>query len=138
MTQRRIAPADAGCWIDEMNGWHVHYLVAELALSLGWLGSKDPSVSYSGEITRRDTIRATACRRDEVRAILSAYKRGDGTTTYRGNEITCVADQVLNQGGIADDATDYLNTLAPEDYAFGWHEGSLYLQSEKWWQDEAA
>jgi hypothetical protein len=121
-----------------MNGWHVHHLVAELAMSLGWLGSKDPSVSHRGEITRRDAIRATTGRRGEVRAILSAYRQGDDNTTYRGNQITCVADQVLNQGGIADDATDYLNTLAPEGYAFGWHEGSLYLQSEEWWRDEAA
>jgi hypothetical protein len=33
---RKIAPADAGCWIDEINGWHAHYQVAELALS--WAG----------------------------------------------------------------------------------------------------
>lgn len=43
--------------------------------------------------------------------------------------------QVTNQGGIADEATDYLDTLAPEGYAFGWHEGNLFLMSDEWWHD---
>jgi hypothetical protein len=34
---RRITSADAGCWIDAVNGWRAHYQAAELALSLGWL-----------------------------------------------------------------------------------------------------
>ena len=28
---RKITPAEAGCWIDEINGWHAHYQVADLA-----------------------------------------------------------------------------------------------------------
>jgi hypothetical protein len=43
---------------------------------------------------------------------------------------------VINQGGICDQATGYLNTLAPEGFSFGWHEGSLMLMSDEWWSEE--
>jgi hypothetical protein len=131
---RRITPDDSGCWIDEINGWSVHWQVAELAMSLGWLGSDDPTVEHA--ITRRQRISETMRRRGELRAILAAYKRGDTATAYRGMVVDDIAGTVINQGGIADEATDYLNCLAPEGYAFGWHDCSLFLQSDEWWSED--
>jgi hypothetical protein len=86
--KRTIAPARAGCWIDEVNGWHAHYQVAELALSLGWLTTKDPAAPLPGyATTRRHKSAEVRARRAEVRAVLAAYKRGDDTARYRQHEI---------------------------------------------------
>jgi hypothetical protein len=133
---RKITPTDAGCWIDEINGWHAHYQVAELALSLGWLTSKDPAVPLPGYASTPRRKRAeTRARRSEVRAVLAAYKGGQDTARYRQAEIDDVPGQVINQGGICDQATDYLSTLAPEGFSFGWHEGNLMLMSNEWWSE---
>jgi hypothetical protein len=32
-----------------------------------------------------------------------------------------------------DDATDYLNKLAPDGYSFGFDGGSFYLANDAWW-----
>src|SRR5579859_8081326 len=133
----KITPAEAGCWIDEINGWHAHYQVAELALSLGWLTSKDPTAPLPRYATAPRRKRAeTRARRSEIRAVLAAYKRGQGTARYRQVDIDDVPGQVIDQGGICDEATDYLNTLAPSGFSFGWHEGSLMLMSEEWWSEK--
>jgi hypothetical protein len=133
----KITPADAGCWIDEINGWHAHYQAAELALSLGWLTSKDPAVPLSRyAATPRRKRAETRARRAEIRAILAAYKRGQDTARCRQVDTDDVPCQVIDQGGICDEATDYLNTLAPSGFSFGWHEGSLMLMSDEWWSGE--
>jgi hypothetical protein len=118
----KITPADAGCWIDEINGWESHAIVAEMAMGLGWLKGQ----------SRKDTM----YQRGEIRAIIRAYRSGSETTRFRTAEIDDVPGQMINQAGIADQATDYLNTLAPEGYSFGWHDGSLFLMSDEWWQEQ--
>lgn len=118
----RITPTEAGCWIDEINGRESPAIVAEIAMGLGWLKGRD----------RRDTM----SQRGEVRAIIRAYRSGSETAWFRRVKIDDVPGQMINQAGIADEATDYLNTLAPEGYAFGWHDGSLFLMSDKWWQEQ--
>lgn len=134
---RKIMPADAGCWIDEINGWHAHYQAAELALSLGWLTSKDPGVPLpSYAITPRRKNAEARARRAEVRTVLAAYKRGQDTARYRQVEIDDVAGQVINQGGICDQATEYLNAMAPAGFSFGWYEGNLMLMTDEWWSEE--
>ncbi|HWC37369.1 MAG TPA: hypothetical protein VG476_02515, partial [Acidimicrobiales bacterium] len=30
-------------------------------------------------------------------------------------------------------AEDYLNTITPDGYAFGWDSGSFYLANDAWW-----
>lgn len=118
----RITPTNAGCWIDEINGWESHAIVAEIAMGLGWLKGRN----------RKDTL----YRRGEIRAIIRAYRNGSEATRFRAVEIDDVPGQMINQAGIADEATDYLNTLAPAGYAFGWHDGNLFLMSDEWWQDQ--
>jgi hypothetical protein len=103
----------------------------------GRLTSKDPAAPLPGyAITPRRKRAETRTRRAEIRTVLAAYQRGQDTTRYRQVEMDDVAGQVINQGGICDQATDYLNTLAPEGFAFGWHEGSLMLMSDEWWSEE--
>jgi hypothetical protein len=118
----KITPADAGCWIDEINGWESNVIAAEIAMSLGWLKGRDRS--------------ETMYLRGEIRAIIRAYRNGSDTARFHAVEIDDVPDQVINQAGITDQATDYLDTLAPEGYAFGWHEGNLFLMSDEWWQQQ--
>lgn len=96
----QITPADAGCWLDGSQGWHNTYRVCERAMSYGWL-EDDPSD------------------REAVNRLIEEFKSDD-----TGND----AGQVMSEA--ADDATDYLNSLAPEGYIFVWDAGELSLMTE--------
>lgn len=90
--------------------------------SRGWYGSQrliEIAESYGFALSAED--------RDAVDAYF-ASDDADGSA----------AEAVTGQGGIADDAEDYLNAnVAPEGYSFGWHDGEFFLWSEDYWQETA-
>jgi hypothetical protein len=94
----RITPDMAGPWLDGNQGWHNHYRVVDIAQSYGWKG-------------------------------LDEWADGERTVArYRTNEWTDNDhESMLGQGGIVDEATEYLETLAPDGHHFEWSMGELSL-----------
>lgn len=106
-----ITPAEAGCWLDGHMGWHNHYRVVDLAFDYGW--SPDD----------RDVIVA-------IRDAYAADPYRDTAEVITGPlipETVHLGEAVFGQGGLVDDATDYLQSLAPEGYWFEWDMGELCL-----------
>lgn len=95
-----ITPADAGPWLDGNQGWHNQYRVVDIAQSYGWKGLDDF---------------------EDAEAILARYRAGERT----GEDV----DAMIGQGGIVDEATEYLEGLAPVGYHFEWEMGELSLLS---------
>lgn len=104
MDAPKITPADAGCWLDGAMGWHNTYRVAERAFAFGWLADK-PEDKASADAT----IEA-----------FKAYRDGEGGD----------GDVVDVMHEISLDATDYLQSLAPDGYSFEWDAGEFCLVSE--------
>lgn len=127
---KKFAYCQAGCWIDGSRGHYAVSYLVEIALSNpGFLRGRNRS--------------ETVYQRNEARVIVRAYNRGDDTVTYtrrtrsgRHKEtVDNVAGQIIDQGGLAEAAEDFLNTLAPEGYSFGWLDGEFFLASAEWWEE---
>jgi hypothetical protein len=97
MTEK-ITPDMAGTWLDGNQGWHNHHRVVDRAQAWGWKG-------------------------------LGEWEDGEEILTrYRANERTDDDIEVMiGQGGIVDEATEYLEGLAPAGYHFEWDMGELSL-----------
>lgn len=52
---------------------------------------------------------------------LDTFEAGDSTT-----------DTVFD---MSDEAETYLNTVTPNGFSFGWHDGEFFLMADEWWQD---
>lgn len=96
----QITPADAGCWLDGSQGWHNTYRVCQRAMDYGWL---------TGD----------AAERQAVISLIERYSEGEQDI-----------DLSESMSEASDDATDYLNSLAPEGYIFVWDAGELTLMTE--------
>ena len=109
--KNKITPEMAGCWLDGHVGWHNHYRVLEIARAHGWR----PDNPW------------------DVRQAVKLYQRHDPGATIRCNKGRDVmtfddaAEWITGQGGLADQATDYLQSRAPEGYLFVWDMGELLL-----------
>lgn len=126
----KITADDAGCWVDGSRGWQATGRLVEIAL--GYEGFLRGS-------SRRETVYA----RTEARHVLDAFMASEDTVKFRRRvrrhsytvTVEDVQELVINQGGYADMAEDFLNTLAPEGYSFGWHDGDFFLASSEWWDE---
>lgn len=97
---RRFLPGDAGCYLDGHMGWHNTYRVVDLATESGW------------------TVPT-----DYVTALADYRENG---YMAEGDSI----DAMMDQGGLVEQATDYLNSLAPDGYVFLWDMGEFALVTE--------
>lgn len=104
-TRNKITEDQAGCWLDGHMGWHNLYRVVDIAEEYGFTLSEDD------------------------RSSVACYRAcGESGAGMHGD----CADAVYE---ISDDATEYLNTLAPEGYHFEWDAGELMLwkgEPEDW------
>lgn len=98
-----ITPADAGTWLDGSQGWTNAYRVIERAEAYGFVVPEDD------------------------RAALDFYRSGGYPETDA--EIT-MYEAISGQGGLSDQATDYLEERAPEGFTFLWDAGELSLVPE--------
>lgn len=108
-----ISPDQAGCWLVGHMGWHNTYRVIERAEAFGMV------------ITDDDT------------ALTDWYREhgGDGdngpglTLPGTGEMLDALSawEAVAGQGGLSDQATDYLNGLAPVGYVLEWDMGELCM-----------
>lgn len=111
-TITKASPADAGCWIDGHWGQYGSTRLIEIARGFGW------------QLT------------DEEIAALVAYTGGAETFTQSDGTEADTADWILNQGGLADAAEEWMNeNVAPDGYSFGWNDGEFFLGSSEWWEE---
>lgn len=105
--------SDAGCWLDGHQGWHNNYRVIDRAFEHGWKPN-----DYPGD-------------ENDTRAIRDAYAtRADSVTLPSSGEKVTADDfngLMIDQGGIVECATDYLNTVAPPGFVVEWDMGELSL-----------
>jgi hypothetical protein len=100
-----ITSDQAGCWLDGHFGWHNSYRVAELAFEYGWNPEDRP----------------------DVERIIDVYKSRDvfgPADKYSDQEIDDACEQIND---VVEEATDYLQSLAPAGYVFEWDCGELCL-----------
>lgn len=102
---QEMTAADAGTWFSGAMGWHNGYRVVQSALSWGW---------EIPEEYRQDWNRFAATLDGEADHDLWCEANGD-------------------DGGLAEKATEHLQSLSPEGYVFVWDMGELSLIPE--WQD---
>jgi hypothetical protein len=120
---KKFTADDAGCYLDGCMGWHNTWRAVNLARDLGWKPSYEGASKKSLALYRRQVTRA-----------VKFYAAGDTDATLNSKYETLTYDQVAEwitgQGGLCDEATDYLNTLVPEGYVFNWDMGELSLIPE--------
>ena len=115
MGTAKLTPAGAGCWLDGAMGWHNTYRVVDLALELGWQPQDVSLVRHASEVYESQGV----LHREPL--------------THPGDVEW--ASEVIHD--MADDATDYLQTLAPEGYWFEWDCGELCLVTDDPEDDDA-
>jgi hypothetical protein len=109
----QITAADAGCWLDGSQGWHNNYRVIQRAVAYGWRPDVSP---------------------EDVQAGIGLYRdgsEGDAVTLSDGETLTYedACGWIIDQGGLSDLATEYLNEVAPDGYEFVWDAGELSLMT---------
>lgn len=103
-----------GCWID---GHWGHYGVARLV---------DIAQDYGMEISGLDESALWAYRNNE-----------DEFQDEQTGEYHNAADWMLMQGGLADEAEDWMNNnVAYEGFSFGWNDGEFFYMGNEWWDDQ--
>lgn len=102
-----------GCWID---GHWGHYGIARLV---------DIAQDYGMEISELDSL------------ALHAYRNGiDEFEDEQTGEYHDAADWMLMQGGLGDEAEEWLNeNVALPGFSFGWSDGELFYMNDSWWEE---
>lgn len=93
----KITAADAGTWLDGTHGWTNGYRCVERALSYGWEMPQEWAQGWDAFVNLH-------------------YGESDAWEDLKGDD-----------GSFVDEATDYLQSLAPETYVFRWDMGELSL-----------
>jgi hypothetical protein len=110
MALPKITPADTGTWLEGCHGWNNTWRVIDIALDHGWM-NHGPEVQAH---IREDVQRYIEC-----------------------NGCPDVDDYLFESiHELATDATEFLQSIAPEGYVFEWDAGELCLlavdESEEW------
>jgi hypothetical protein len=102
-----------GCWVD---GHWGHYGVSRLV---------DIAQDYGMEISELDSL------------ALHAYTDGiDEFEDEQTGEYHSAADWMLMQGGLGDEAEEWLDiNVAEEEYMFGWYSGEFFYMHKSWWEE---
>lgn len=120
--RRQITPDMAGTWLDGSQGWHNTYRAVERAREWGW----KPSYGFASP-------KGLAHYRRTITRACKFYAAGDTGAIFRTKheEMTYddVAEWFIGQGGLCDQATEYLDSIAPEGYVFDWDAGELSLSA---------
>jgi hypothetical protein len=123
MTEQ-IPESAVGCWLDGHFGWHNNYRVIERAESCGFVLDDDDRrlvevYKLNGDVEYL------------ARQLADKLERSSDVPPAARQEaeelIEAASEVVLGQGGLSDKATEHLDSLAPEGYAFNWDAGELSL-----------
>ncbi|KUL44778.1 hypothetical protein ADL22_12610 [Streptomyces sp. NRRL F-4489] len=99
MSDAKITASDAGCWLEGSQGWTNNHRVVGRAVSYGFVVPK------------------------EYEEALEDYRQNGPSASENSWEA------MVGQGGLSDQATDFLQALAPNDYEFVWDAGELSLMT---------
>jgi hypothetical protein len=108
-TTIKADPADAGCWIDGHWGQYGPACLVDIAVTHGWTDpTDDVAKRHLAEAGHVETLDPITP--DEFEALMDA----------------------------SNDAEAWLNdNVAPEGFAFGWHDGEFFLWDTDTWEAEA-
>lgn len=112
MVRPLITPDQAGTWLEGAQGWHNTYRVIDLAAEFG------------------GPVRAEGYDSIADERIVDAYRKGEESLTLPSGEVVDVHEAVAGQGGLADQATDFLQTVLPHGFRFDWDAGELAMVSD--------
>ena len=113
--RRELSPAFAGCWLDGSQGWHNSYRVVEDAVRLGFVIDADARLVLDWY---REHGASAPIGSDAVVLTLTDNVKLDALTA---------AECVAGQGGMTEEATDYLSALCPVGHAMEWDMGELCM-----------
>lgn len=112
ITLKNGSDVEAGTWLDGAHGWTNGYRVVDIATSHGWTLSAEDA------------------------AIVEWYRSSDagewGDTDDELNDM----ESMTGQGGISDQATDYLSDQLPDGWVTRWDAGEFSVLRD--WEDCAA
>jgi hypothetical protein len=107
----KATPDEAGCWIDGHWGQYGPARLVQLAIAYGW-----------------DDEEASELATKHLASMGPSDDEGLTDDEY---------EALVGHGGAADDAEDFLNeSVAPDGYLFGWHDGEFFLWSNEDWEVE--
>lgn len=103
-----------GCWIDGHWGHYGVSRLVEIAQDLGMeISGLDESALWAYKNSEEQF-------QDEI------------TGEYHSS-----SEWMLMQGGLADEAEDWLNeNIAKPGFSFGWNDGEFFLMDYQWWSEE--
>lgn len=114
-------PSHIGCYIDEAN-W-------------AWRGQRRLVTIAHAEGMPLDADEEKILEAFDTHDLFSDAEQVDEITLSTGEKCD-VIEAVNGQDNMADTAEQWLNdNVAPEGYAFGWHDGSFFFQSDAWWAE---
>lgn len=100
-----------GCWIDDRWGQYGITRLIQIAQDYGFVLD------------------------DCEQAAVYAYRKDQTTFKHCGLE-SYVDDWLLNQGGIADTAEEWMNeNVAKDGFSFGWSNGEFFYMNTEWWEE---
>jgi len=142
-TITKATAADAGCWLEGSRGWYATPMLIRIAWERGMPHDGDDveivdAYEHGGPIELRfdsgkphtwQTGRFTGNTTCSVCGLLPLDDDDVATTcTVKVDVPEAVVD-------MADDAENWLNdNVAPEGYAFGWHDGEFFLWTDADWE----
>lgn len=99
---------ETGCIFAGHHGWHAHYAVINMAVENGMTLTPSDRVALDAYIAQRDVV----------------------------SGIDDVPNYILNQGGLLDEAEQYLNdNIAADNHSFGWQDGEFFYMPDSWWDE---
>jgi hypothetical protein len=137
---KQITLDQTGCWLDGNQGWNNNYRVVYRAQEWGFkIDSEDEMIveayRLDGDKPAIFELLLDKLGEDDWKpwkSLSDAYREfngGDNHSLEREAEKLAEAAQegVTGQGELCDKATEYLDSLAPDGYAFNWDMGELSL-----------
>jgi hypothetical protein len=123
----KITEDMAGCWLEGHGGWTNSYRVVKVAKGYGFTLDADEErllAAYEARdveevvnLLLEERLGSPGKRSEEVAVSMDAvFAEAEAL-----HEAACEA--VTGQGGLADRATEHLDSLAPEGMAFHWDDG---------------
>ena len=123
-----ITEDQVGCWLGGHMGWHNTYrVIIEYAVEYGFpLDDDDKKIVDVYRISHEGSDLAAIV--GYLRERLGDAPADEDALRAEAEGLAEVAwEAVAGQGGLSDKATEYLNSLAPEGYAFNWDDGLSLL-----------
>ncbi len=123
--------AELGCWIDGHWGQYGPDRLVAIAVTHGWTFAyaddrflAEIAQARLDEIGPAGTLTSALCENYVQRNQLDF----EHSTDPEGEIISMIFE-------MSDNAAEYLNSICPDGYSFGWHDGEFYLWDDDDWKE---